>query len=201
MVVWSPAWLPESSTPWSRRPSGPSTGNYCRGGAFDSSLLGCSAVAILPEGMSRERFQWLKAIGAEVIATPGTESNVKEIYDKCWEIRRTRPECVIFNQFDEFGNALWHYEVTGPAMDEVLRDLKRVPPCRFCFRHGLCGHHCCRRLPPHPPPPCKSGCCRVTPVSHAPFQRFRRTPHRGDRRQACSLDPQRPQHRHDLRRG
>ncbi len=65
----------------------PSTGNYCRGGAFDSYLMGCTAVAILPEGMSRERFDWLKEIGAEVIATPGSESNVKEIYDKCWEIR------------------------------------------------------------------------------------------------------------------
>jgi hypothetical protein len=72
----------------------PSTGNYCRGGAFDSALVGCTAVAILPEEMSRERFAWLKEIGAEVIPTPGCESNVKEIYDKCWEIRRTRPDCV-----------------------------------------------------------------------------------------------------------
>ena len=83
----------------------PSTGNFCRGGAFDSRSLGCTAVAILPEEMSRERFEWLKEIGAEVIATPGCESNVKEIYDKCWEIRRTRPDCVIFNQFEEFGNS------------------------------------------------------------------------------------------------
>ena len=80
-------------------------------------------VAILPEGMSKERFEWLKGIGAEVIATPGTESNVKEIYDKCWEIRRTRPECVIFNQFEEFGNPVWHYEVTGPAVEEAFRNL------------------------------------------------------------------------------
>ncbi|OGH60653.1 MAG: pyridoxal-5-phosphate-dependent protein subunit beta [Candidatus Lindowbacteria bacterium RIFCSPLOWO2_12_FULL_62_27] len=101
----------------------PSTGNYCRGGAFDSVLLDCVPVAILPEGMSKERFEWLKGIGAEVIATPGTESNVKEIYDKCWEIRRTRPECVIFNQFEEFGNPVWHYEVTGPAVEEAFRNL------------------------------------------------------------------------------
>ncbi len=98
----------------------PSTGNYCRGGAFDCALLGCDAVAILPEEMSRERFAWLASIGAEIIATPGCESNVKEIYDKCWEIRRTRPECVIFNQFDEFGNAIWHYHVTGAIADEVF---------------------------------------------------------------------------------
>ena len=97
----------------------PSTGNYCRGGAFDSALLGCQAVAILPEEMSRERFDWLRSIGAEIIATPGCESNVKEIFDACWEIRKHRPECVIFNQFDELGNYLWHYGVTGPAAGEV----------------------------------------------------------------------------------
>jgi len=98
----------------------PSTGNYCRGGAFDSALVGCTAVAILPEEMSRERFAWLKDIGAEVIATPGCESNVKEIYDKCWEIRRTRPDCVIFNQFEEFGNPTWHYHVTGKTIEEIF---------------------------------------------------------------------------------
>jgi cysteine synthase A len=99
----------------------PSTGNYCRGGAFDCALLACPAVAILPEEMSRERFDWLRSIGAEVIATPGCESNVKEVYDKCWEIRRTRPDCVIFNQFDEFGNAIWHYHVTGAVIDEIFQ--------------------------------------------------------------------------------
>ena len=98
----------------------PSTGNYCRGGAFDCALLACDAVAILPEGMSRERFDWLREIGAEVIATPGCESNVKEIFDKCNEIRETRPDCVIFNQFDEFGNSIWHYHVTGPFAEEVF---------------------------------------------------------------------------------
>ena len=102
----------------------PSTGNYCRGGAFDCALLGCTAIAILPEQMSRERFEWLKKIGAEVIATPGCESNVKEIYDKCWELRKD-PVNVIFNQFDEFGNPIFHYNVTGPALDEVFADLGR----------------------------------------------------------------------------
>ncbi|HBX50096.1 MAG: pyridoxal-5-phosphate-dependent protein subunit beta [Bacteroidetes bacterium RIFOXYA12_FULL_35_11] len=102
----------------------PSTGNYCRGGAFDSYLMDVTAVAILPEEMSKERFDWLKEIKAEVIATPGCESNVKEIYDACWDIRRNRKDCVIFNQFDEFGNACWHYEVTGHAIEEVFKLVK-----------------------------------------------------------------------------
>ena len=98
----------------------PSTGNYCRGGAWDCALLACTSVAILPEEMSPERFEWLKEIGAEVIATPGCESNVKEIYDKCWEIKRTRPDCVVFNQFEEFGNPIWHYHVTGSFIQELF---------------------------------------------------------------------------------
>jgi cysteine synthase A len=102
----------------------PSTGNYCRGGAYDCALLACPAVAILPEGMSRERFEWLEEIETdEIIATPGTESNVKEIYDKCKELRRERgDDVVIFNQFEEFGNAIWHYHVTGSFVDEVFRN-------------------------------------------------------------------------------
>ncbi len=98
----------------------PSTGNYCRGGAYDSALLGCESIAILPEGMSKERFEWLEKIAGEVIKTPGSESNVKEIFDKCWELRRSGQDLMIFNQFDEMGNYLWHYEVTGHAMQEVL---------------------------------------------------------------------------------
>jgi len=98
----------------------PSTGNYCRGGAYDATLLACESVAILPEGMSRERFDWLAKVAGEVIATPGSESNVKEIFDKTWELKETREDVFIFNQFSEFGNYLWHYEVTGHAMEEVL---------------------------------------------------------------------------------
>jgi cysteine synthase A len=99
----------------------PSTGNYCRGGAYDATLLACESVAILPEGMSRERFEWLRTVSGEIIATPGTESNVKEIFDKCNELKAERgDDIVIFNQFDEFGNHLWHYNVTGHAMEEVL---------------------------------------------------------------------------------
>ena len=98
----------------------PSTGNYCRGGAYDSHLLGAESIAILPEGMSRERFEWLETVAGEIIKTPGTEANVKEIFDKCNELRASGEDLVIFNQFDEFGNYLWHYAVTGPAMVDVL---------------------------------------------------------------------------------
>ncbi len=101
----------------------PSTGNYCRGGAYDSALLGCESIAILPEGMSKERFEWLAKIAGETIKTPGSESNVKEIFDKCKELKVSGQDLMIFNQFEEFGNYLWHYEITGHAMEEVLHQI------------------------------------------------------------------------------
>ncbi len=101
----------------------PSTGNYCRGGAYDSALLACESIAILPEGMSKERFEWLESIAGETIKTPGSESNVKEIFDKCWELRNSGQDLMIFNQFDEFGNYLWHYTITGSAMEEVVKQI------------------------------------------------------------------------------
>jgi len=121
--------LPELVTgrfdPTTKKAVWPSTGNYCRGGAYISRLLSCPSIAILPAGMSKERFDWLKTMAEEVIATPGCESNVKEIFDKCAELERTRPEAVIFNQFDQLPNHLWHYAVTGPAMGEVFGKIAR----------------------------------------------------------------------------
>jgi len=121
--------LPELVTgrfdPITKKAVWPSTGNYCRGGAYISRLLSCPSVAILPAGMSQERFAWLRTMAEEVIATPGCESNVKEIFDKCIELERTRPDAVIFNQFDQLPNSLWHYNVTGPAMEEVFKQIAR----------------------------------------------------------------------------
>src|SRR5665213_706472 len=91
--------------PTSHRAVWPSTGNYCRGGVAVSRIMSCRGVAVLPEGMSRERFSWLEdwvVDSSDIIRTPGTESNVKEIYDKCGELSED-PANIIFNQFSEFG--------------------------------------------------------------------------------------------------
>ncbi|RDE17549.1 MAG: pyridoxal-5-phosphate-dependent protein subunit beta [Candidatus Thorarchaeota archaeon] len=122
----------------------PSTGNFCRGGAYDATILGCESIAILPQGMSKERFDWLKTVAGEIITTPGSESNVKEIYDKTWELRRTRSDVLIFNQFAEFGNYLFHYDVTGHAMEEVLkRELGKGSFRGVCLTTGSAGTIAC----------------------------------------------------------
>jgi cysteine synthase A len=116
--------------PTSHRAVWPSTGNYCRGGVAISRLMRCRGVAILPEGMSKERFDWLRdwvSDPADVIATPGSESNVKEIYDKCNELTAD-PANVIFNQFSELGNHLVHYLCTGGALADVFQHLRLREP-------------------------------------------------------------------------
>jgi cysteine synthase len=108
----------------------PSTGNYCRGGVAISRIMGCRGVAILPEGMSAERFRWLEqwvADPADIIRTPGTESNVKEIYDACHALA-TDPANVIFNQFCEYGNHLAHYQCTGRALEQLFETLRGTHP-------------------------------------------------------------------------
>ena len=118
----------------------PSTGNYCRGGAFNSKLLACDSVAILPAEMSKERFDWLKSIAGQVIATPGRESNVKEIFDKTWELKQD-PTMMIFNQFEEMGNPVWHYNVTGEALSTVYESIRRPDDRLFgcAFTSGSAG--------------------------------------------------------------
>jgi cysteine synthase len=100
----------------------PSTGNYCRGGIAICRILGCRGVAVLPAGMSAERFNWLRTWMSrpeDIIRTPGSESNVKEIYDKCAELARD-PNNIVLNQFAEFGNYIAHYTCTGPALAQVF---------------------------------------------------------------------------------
>ena len=101
----------------------PSTGNYGIGGAWVGGRVGAKSIVVLPEGMSRERFERIESYGAHVIKTPGVESNVKEIYDKTWELRRD-PNIRILNQFEQMGNYRFHYHVTGNTAVELAADLR-----------------------------------------------------------------------------
>jgi cysteine synthase len=113
--------------PTTQRAVWPSTGNYARGGVAISKIMGARGVAVLPAGMSQERFDWLDrwtSDPSDIIRTPGTESNVKEIYDACNEMQKD-PKNFIFNQFCEFGNYLGHYEVTGTALATVYEHVAK----------------------------------------------------------------------------
>ena len=122
----------------------PSTGNYCRGGVAIANLLGCRSVAVLPEGMSQERFDWLNAWLTDpndIHRTPGTESNVKEIYDACHALAKD-PQNLILNQFAEYGNYITHRAVTGPALARIFAHLNsggELTPRAFVSATGSAG--------------------------------------------------------------
>lgn len=101
----------------------PSTGNYGIGGAWVGGRMGCDSLVVLPEGMSRERFERIHSYGADVIKTVGSESNVKEIYDETHRLRSSDPNIRILNQFEVMGNYRFHYHVTGNTIAELVSEL------------------------------------------------------------------------------
>jgi cysteine synthase len=102
----------------------PSTGNYGIGGAWVGGRVGAKSIVVLPQGMSKERFEMIESFGAQVIKTVGSESNVKEIYDKTWELKQD-PNTRILNQFEVMGNYRFHYHVTGNTIVELAEVLKK----------------------------------------------------------------------------
>ena len=172
--------------PTTHRAIWPSTGNYCRGGVAISRLMGCRGVAVLPEGMSRERFAWLEdwvIDQDDIIATPGSESNVKEIYDKCAELSED-PTNIIFNQFSEIREPPGALPVLGDRSGPCLRApaTKRAGPSPSGIRIGirLCRHPRDRRLPERGVRDEDRG-GRGTRVSDDAVQRLRRAQHPGHR--------------------
>jgi len=176
----------------------PSTGNYCRGGVAISKILGCRGVAVLPENMSQERFDWLDRWVVEpsdIVRTHGSESNVKEIYDACAALDRD-PQNIIFNQFCEYGNYLVHRIVTGAALERVYRTLAEGRPktklAAFVSATGsagtiAAGDHLKETFG-----------SRIAAVEAAEcptlLQRLRRAQYPGHRRQACATHPQCDEH-------
>ena len=101
----------------------PSSGNYCRGGAMNSKLLAVDSVAIIPKTVSQERLDWLRSVAGQIITTPGRASTIKELFDAA-QACKADPSMMVFNQFSDLGNPLWHYNVTGPALAELFEAVK-----------------------------------------------------------------------------
>ena len=104
----------------------PSTGNYGIGGAWVGTRMGYDSLVLLPELMSQERFEKIAYYGASFIKTPGCESNVKEIYDKCAELSAADPNNRVLNQFEVMGNYRFHYFCTGNAIVDAVKELEEA---------------------------------------------------------------------------
>jgi cysteine synthase len=102
----------------------PSTGNYGIGGAWVGGRMGFRNLVIMPQRMSAERFERIRAYGAEIDTVPGGESDVVSLYDRAVELERSDPEHIlVLNQFSSMANYRFHYYVTGNTIVELAAEL------------------------------------------------------------------------------
>jgi len=97
---------------------GPSTGNFGIGVAYISRLKGYPAVVIMPEQMSRERYQRIRQYGGELDLTPGSESDVILVLERTQEYKKD-PRNKILAQFELLPNYRFHRYVTGGSAVEA----------------------------------------------------------------------------------
>jgi cysteine synthase len=94
---------------------GPSTGNFGIGTAYVSLLKGYSALVVMPDTMSRERYERIQRYGASLDLTPGTESDVILTLERTRQVYTSNPAYLVLAQFELFPNYRYHYQVTGDA--------------------------------------------------------------------------------------
>jgi cysteine synthase A len=101
------------------RPGGmiiePTSGNTGISLAAIAQLRGYGCVIVMPDSVSRERWQKIEAYGAAVLLTPGAEGMTGAI-ETAAELANSVPDSWIPNQFSCSANALAHYETTGPEI-------------------------------------------------------------------------------------
>ncbi|MGE5380385.1 MAG: PLP-dependent cysteine synthase family protein, partial [Methylocystaceae bacterium] len=117
---------------------GPSTGNFGIGVSYICNLMGYDAVVIMPDNMSKERYERIQKYGAKLDLTPGTESDVILTLQRTYELKKD-PKNRPLAQFELLPNYRFHRHVTGNSAIEAVKGIGNGRIACFTSAPGSAG--------------------------------------------------------------
>lgn len=117
---------------------GPSTGNFGIGVSYICGLMGYDAIVIMPDNMSKERYERIQKYGAKLDLTPGTESDVILTLQRTYELKKD-PKNKPLAQFELMPNYRFHRYVTGNSALEAVNGVGNGHIACFTSAPGSAG--------------------------------------------------------------
>lgn len=117
---------------------GPSTGNFGIGVSYICNLMKYDAIVIMPDNMSKERYDRIRRYGAKLDLTPGTESDVILTLQRTYELKKD-PKNRALAQFELFPNYRFHRHVTGGSAIEAVKGVGNGRIACFTSAPGSAG--------------------------------------------------------------
>lgn len=117
---------------------GPSTGNFGIGVAYICNLMKYDAIVIMPDNMSKERYDRIQRYGAKLDLTPGTESDVILTLERTYKLNEN-PKNRSLAQFELLPNYRFHRHVTGYSAIEAVKGIGNERIACFCSAPGSAG--------------------------------------------------------------
>lgn len=117
---------------------GPSTGNFGIGVSYIANLMKYNAIVIMPDNMSKERYERIRRYGAKLDLTPGSESDVILTLERTYELKKN-PDYRTLAQFELMPNYRFHRHVTGHSCIEAVKGIGNGRIACFCSAPGSAG--------------------------------------------------------------
>jgi len=117
---------------------GPSTGNFGIGVSYICNLMKFDSIVIMPDNMSKERYERIQKYGAKLDLTPGTESDVILTLERTFELKKD-PKNRSLAQFELLPNYRFHRHVTGTACIDAVKGIGNGRIACFTSAPGSAG--------------------------------------------------------------